>query len=264
MSLILLFDMKLSHNTLLITGGATGIGLELARAFVAQQNTVIICGRRPDKLAEAQRQVPGLITYACDVADPEQRRGLFAFCTQKYPGINILINNAGMQREINFLNGEADLIAGDDEVAINLDACIHLAALFIPYFLSKPEAALVNVTSGLGIVPLQITPVYSATKAGLHSLTVSIRRQLQGTSVKVFELIPPVVDTDLDRGARDRRGQTDKGIKPEQVATEALQGMARDQFEIAVGMVKILRVGARIAPGFFLNVLNKRVAPGSK
>ena len=140
-----------------------------------------------------------------------------------------MINNAGIQREIDFRKGEQHYLQGDNEVIINLDACFHLAALFAPYFMNKKEAAIINVTSGLGIVPLVITPVYSATKAGLHSFSVSLRKQLAETSIKVFEIIPPIVDTDLDRGARDKRGQINKGIKPEQVAKEI--NRALDQIE---------------------------------
>lgn len=105
-----------------------------------------------------------------------------------------------------------------------------------------------GVTSGLSIVPLFITPIYSATKAGLHSFSVSLRKQLVNTSIKVFEIIPPIVDTDLDRGARDKRGQTDKGIKPAQVAKEAVEAIAKDKFEISIGIVKVLRKGSRIFP----------------
>ncbi|MBC7970691.1 MAG: SDR family NAD(P)-dependent oxidoreductase [Verrucomicrobia bacterium] len=252
--------MKTTDNTILITGGATGIGLELAKEFVAKNNTVIICGRREAKLSEAKKILPQVITYQCDISDIHQRRKLFEFCTQEHPDINILVNNAGIQREINFLNGEADYLSGDSEIAINFEACIHLISLFVPYFSKRSEAAIVNVTSGLGIVPLHITPVYCATKAGLHSFSVSLRSQLQNTSIKVFELIPPIVDTELDRGARDRRGQKDKGIKPEIVSKEALKGLSNDQLEMPVGIVKLLQIGSRIAPSLFLKIINKKVA----
>lgn len=251
--------MKTTDNTVLITGGATGIGLELAKDFMAKNNTVIICGRRVEKLSEAQKLLPQLITYQCNLSDPHQRRELFDFCTQKHPNINILVNNAGVQREINFLDGEIDYLNGESEIAINLEACIHLTALFVPYFVQKSEATIINVTSGLGLVPLHITPVYCATKAGMHSFSISLRYQLKNTSIKVFELIPPIVDTDLDRGARDKRGQKDKGIKPEVVSKEAFKGLSNDRFEIPVGIVKVLKIGSRIAPGLFLKIINKKI-----
>ena len=163
-----------------------------------------------------------------------------------------------MQREIDFRKGEENYLQGDNEVTINLDACFHLTALFTPYFMKINEAAIINVTSGLGIVPLIITPVYSATKAGLHSFSVSLRKQLADTSIKVFEIIPPIVDTDLDRGARDKRGQTDKGIKPEQVAKESIAAISKDKFEIPIGIVKVLRIGSRVSPKLFLKIINKK------
>ena len=255
--------MKISGNTILITGGATGIGYELAKEFLAEGNTVIICGRRETKLNEAKLLFPQLITKQCDIASIEQRRELYDFCVQNYPSINILINNAGIQREINFLKGEKQYLQGDNEVIVNLDACFHLTALFTPHFLKHKEAAIINVTSGLGIVPLIITPVYSATKAGMHSFTTSLRKQLENTPVKVFEIIPPVVDTDLDRGARDKRGQTDKGIKPGQVAKESLEGIAKDKFEISIGIVRVLRIGSRLSPKLFLKIINKKPNPKS-
>jgi uncharacterized oxidoreductase len=256
--------MKITDNTILITGGATGIGFELAKEFIANGNTVIVCGRREEKLLEAKRILPQVIIKQCDIADIEQRRALYNFCVTSYSEINVLVNNAGMQREIDFRKGEQNYLQGDNEVAINLDACFHLTALFTPYFMNKPEAAIINVTSGLGIVPLIITPIYSATKAGLHSFSVSLRKQLANTSVKVFEIIPPIVDTDLDRGARDKRGQTDKGIKPEQVAKESVAAIAKDKFEIPVGIVKVLRIGSRVSPKLFLKIINKKTPMPTK
>lgn len=249
--------MNISNNIILITGGATGIGLALAEAFIEKGNTVIVCGRRLEKLEAAKRLLPTLITRQCDVGNLEERRNLYDFCVKNYPNINVLINNAGMQREINFLKGEAHYLNGDSEVSINLEACFHLTALFAPHFARQKEAAFVNVSSGLGLVPLVITPVYSATKAALHSFSISLRKQCEQTSIKVFEILPPVVDTDLDRGARDKRGQTGKGISAKQVATQSLQALANNTFEIPIGIVKVLRIGSRIKPSLFLNIVNK-------
>jgi uncharacterized oxidoreductase len=250
--------MKLSGNTILITGGATGIGLELAKELLNRGNTVIVCGRRLEKLQAAKGLLPALHTIQCDIGDLEQRRSLFSQCVREFPSLNVLVNNAGMQREIDFLKGEEEYINGDSEVQINLEAPLHLSALFLPQLLKQPEAAIINVGSGLGLVPLKIMPVYCATKAALHSFSITLRQQLKGTKVKVFELIPPIVDTDLDRGARDRRGQKNKGISVEQVAAETLNYLQKDQYEIAIGLVKVLRMGSRLAPGFFFRLLNKK------
>ena len=256
--------MRIKNNTILITGGATGIGFELAKEFIANGNTVIICGRREDKLDEAKRLLPKIICKQCDLSEMEQRRELYNFCVTNHPEINVLINNAGMQREIDFTKGEQNYLQGDNEVTINLEACFHLAALFTPYFIQQTESAIINVTSGLGIVPMLITPIYSATKAGLHSFSVSLRQQLANTSVKVFEIIPPIVDTDLDRGARNKRGQTDKGMKPDQVSKESIEAIAKDKFEIPIGIVKMLRIGSRVSPKLFLKIINKKNAAPKK
>lgn len=250
--------MTISNNTVLITGGATGIGLELAKQFIAKGNTVIICGRREHKLKEAKALVPQLVTKQCDIGNIEQRRELYNFCVEQFPTINVLVNNAGIQREIDFRKGEADYLNGNSETAINLEATFHLTALFTPYFMKQSESAVVNVSSGLGIVPLVIVPIYSATKSALHSFSISLRKQLENTTVKVFEILPPIVDTELDNGARDKRGQTDKGISAEKVAIESVKAIERDKFEIAIGIVKVLRVGSRINPKLFLKIINKK------
>jgi uncharacterized oxidoreductase len=250
--------MNITNNTILITGGATGIGLELAKQFITKGNTVIICSRREDKLKEAKNLLPSLITKQCDISDIDQRRALYNFCMEQFPSINMLINNAGIQREIDFRKGEADYLNGDNETAINLEASFHLSTLFTPYLMKQKESAIVNVSSGLGIVPLVIVPVYSATKAALHSFSISLRKQLENTSVKVFEILPPIVDTDLDRGARDKRGQTDKGISAEKVAIESIKAIEQNKFEIPIGIVKVLRIGSRINPKLFLKIINKK------
>lgn len=250
--------MKITKNTILITGGATGIGLALAKQFIANNNTVIVCGRRQEKLNEAKAILPSLVTMQCDISNIEQRRELFKTCITQYPSLNILINNAGIQREIDFRKGETEYLNGYSETEINAEATFHLTALFTPHLMQQSESAIVNVSSGLGIVPLVIVPVYSATKAALHSFSISLRQQLTNTTVKVFEIMPPIVDTDLDRGARDKRGQTNKGISAEKVAVESVKAIANDKLEIPIGIVKILRIGSRISPKFFLKIINKK------
>jgi uncharacterized oxidoreductase len=238
--------MKISGNTILITGGTTGIGFALAEAFLKARNDVIICGRREHKLQEAQQKLPELHIKRCDVAREDDRKSLFQWATSNFKNINILINNAGIQREIDFSKPDtADSLATEDEVAINLTAPIHLSALFVPRLVEKQEAAIVNISSGLAFIPIVVVPVYCATKAGIHSFSISLRHQLRNTQVKVFEVIAPTTDTELDRGARGRRGQTDRGIPALKVAEATLQGMERDEYEIAVGMADMLRQAAR-------------------
>ena len=249
--------MRTTNNTILITGGATGIGLALAEAFLAKGNTVIICGRRESKLREAQAKYPALHIRVYNVGSATDRTALLAWATQEFPALNVLINNAGIQCEIDFRRGTADFDTptGESEIAINFEGVVHLTALFVPHLMQQREAAVVQVSSGLALVPMAVAPVYCATKAALHSLT--LRHQLRDTSVRVFEVLPPIVETDLDQGARERRGQKQTGISPEQVATETLRGLERADFEIAIGRVKALRIVSRIIPKRIFGIMNR-------
>lgn len=251
--------MNITNNTILITGGATGIGLALAESFLAKGNTVIICGRRESKLREAQARHPALHIRVCDVGNATDRTTLFTWATQEFPALNMLINNAGIQREIDFRRGTADFDAGDgdSEIAINFEGVVHLTALFVPHLMQQREAAVVQVSSGLALVPIAVAPVYCATKAALHSLSLTVRHQLRDTSVRVFEMLPPIVETELDQGARERRGQKQTGTSPEQVANETLRGIERNDFEIAIGRVKALRIVSRIIPKRIFGVMNR-------
>ncbi len=248
--------MKTSGNIILITGGATGIGLALAEVFLQAGNEVLVCGRRAEKLDQAKRLLPALHTFECDVAEARQRQSLFDWSTGKFASLNVLVNNAGIQRQIDLRLGAGSLLGGEDEIAINLAAPIHLSALFIPQLARQKESVILNISSGLGFIPLAFMPVYCATKAAIHSFSLSIRLQLRDTTVKVFEVIPPTTDTDLDRGARASRGQADRGIPPGEVARATLQALAADEYEFAVGWAQGLRMGARTEPEEFLKRMN--------
>lgn len=245
--------MKISGNTILITGGSMGIGFTLAEKFLNTGNEVIICGRREDKLAEAKSKLPQITTIVCDVSKPEDRESLYNWAICKFPEINILVNNAGIQRRINFKKGIEELRNKDNEVDINLTSTIHLSAYFIPDFLKKKEAAIINISSGLGFVPIALMPVYCATKAAIHSFSISLRHQLKNTAIKVFEIIPPTVDTDLDRGAR---GPVNRGINPNEVGIAALKAIENDDFECAIGLAQNLVQGAKTNFDQFFNNIN--------
>ena len=253
--------MQTTKNTILITGGSSGIGLAMAETFIQAGNEVLICGRQESKLAEAKHKLPQLHTRVCDLAKKSERKALFRWATSEFPSINILFNNAGIQKEVNFLAGATELSEEESEIEINLTASIHLSALFIPHFLpQKNECAIVNITSGLAFIPLKIVPIYCATKAGLHSFTMSLRSQLAETNVRVFEIAPPIVKTDLHREAQARR-QAQRGIPASAVAEATLKALKNDNYETIVGQAKVLKGASRIAPGFFHKLLNK-VATG--
>jgi uncharacterized oxidoreductase len=185
--------MKITGKKILITGGATGIGLGLAGQFVKDNNTVIICGRKEASLKTASEKIPSLVTRVADVSTLQGREALFAWISKEHSDLNILINNAGIQNWMT-VTDEDFFAKAKEEIAINIEAPLHLAALFIR--LKSPET-IMNVTSGLSFVPLTKVPVYSATKAFLHSFTLSLRLLVQAKNIDVIEIIPPALNTDL-------------------------------------------------------------------
>jgi len=191
--------MKLSNNTILITGGSTGIGFAFAERFVKAGNIVIVTGRREHVLQSAKEKIPGLITRVSDLDIESERAALFDWVTANYPDVNVLVNNAGIQQRFDVLKTDAKNDWGyfNKEITTNIEAPFHLAMLFAPFFATKDDAAIINVTSGLAFTPFAIAPIYSATKAALHSFTMSLRQQLSETSVEVIEVAPPAVNTDL-------------------------------------------------------------------
>ncbi|MGA7677559.1 MAG: SDR family NAD(P)-dependent oxidoreductase [Dehalococcoidia bacterium] len=248
--------METKNNTILITGGATGIGFSLAETLVSAGNKVIICGRREGKLKEAKDKLPQIQARVCDVSREKERESLFNWVKDNFRDLNVLINNAGIQRMVNLKKGTQDLFSDENEIETNLIAPIHLSAYFIPLLLRKKESAIINVSSGLGFVPIAAMPVYCATKAAIHSFTVSLRYQLRDTSIKVFEIVPPAVDTELGKGTTEE-GDEYRGIPPSEVAKAALTAMANNEYEIVVGEAKGLVMGARTNPELTFQKINQ-------
>jgi len=236
--------MKISGNTILITGGATGIGYELAKQFLEAGNEVIICGRREDRLIEAQKNLPELHIKVCDVADENDRNELFKWVTEEFEDLNVVINNAGIQRDVDFTKGTEDLLNGEDEIKINLEAPIFLSALFIQFLKDKERAAIINVSSGLAFTPLARVPIYCATKAALHSFCLTLRYQLRNTGISIFEVIPPIVDTELNPEGRAKSGFK-ADLKPDEFVYAVMEGLKNDKFEIGYQMSEMGRNSSR-------------------
>ena len=231
--------MKIGGNTVLITGGATGIGLAMAEEFVKGGSEVIICGRTEETLKQAKARLPSLHIKKCDVAKETECEALYEWAVANFKNLNVLVNNAGIQRMIDFRKGTQDLLRhratdGEDEIEVNLKAPIYITALFVPHLMNQKEAAVINVSSGLAFFPMAPMPVYCATKAAVHAFCLTLRQQLEGTSVKVFELIPPMVDTNLDKGARKARGQTYFGLTTDEFIIPAMKAFENDEYEIRV------------------------------
>lgn len=222
--------MVITGNTVLVTGGSAGIGFALAREFLSAGNEVVICGRREEKLADAKRELPALHTRVCDVADEEQRHALFDWVKQRFPALNVLVNNAGIQQRINLQTAQKSWIPYHQEIEANLEAPIHLTFLFLPHLLKQAQARIVNVTSGLAITPAAFAPIYSATKAALHSFSISLRLQLEDTSVRVVDILPPAVNTDLGGP-----GLHTFGADVNEFAASVFEKMQRGDVEIGYG-----------------------------
>jgi uncharacterized oxidoreductase len=234
--------MNLTGNTILITGGGSGIGRGLAEALHQLGNQVVIAARRQSALDETTAANPGMKSLPLDVESPAAIRAFAAQLVADFPSLNVLINNAGIMRAEKLLAQPFDLADAEAMVATNLLGPIRLTAALLPQFLKQSRAAIINVSSGLAFLPLAITPTYCATKAAIHSYTLSLRYQLRNTAIEVLELIPPYVQTDLmDRNANDPRA-----MPLDQFLTELI-GILKQQPtapEICVENVKRLRFAA--------------------
>jgi uncharacterized oxidoreductase len=235
--------MKTTDNTILITGGGSGIGRGLAEAFHHLGNQVIIAGRGRKALDETTAANPGMKSVTLDVSDPKSIQSFAAEVTKNYPSLNVLINNAGIMRPENFLEASNDLSAAEKTVATNLLGPIRLTAALLPSFRKQPRATIMTVSSGLAFVPFAPTPTYCATKAAIHSYTQSLRYQLKTTKVEVIELIPPYVQTTL---TGDQQANDPKAMPLDEFIDEAMSILKTqsDVEEVCVKKVYPLRFSA--------------------
>ena len=185
--------MELANNKILITGGASGIGLGLTERFIKEGNTVIVCGRRESVLKEVADKFPSVITRICDLSIETERTALFEWVSENHSDLNVLVNNAGIQKWMT-ITDETFYQKAKEEIATNIEAPVHLTSLFANL---KSLKTIINVTSGLAYVPFTKVPVYSATKAFFHSFTLSSRQLLKQKNIEVIEIIPPALNTDL-------------------------------------------------------------------
>jgi len=185
--------MNLSNNKILITGGASGIGLGLTERFIQENNTVIICGRRESVLDEVKAKFPSVITKVCDLSLEEERIELYKWIAENHPDLNVLINNAGIQNWVSVTDANF-YESMKAEISTNIEAPLHLTSLFIQL---NSLTTVMNVTSGLAFSPFAKVPVYSATKAFFRSFTLSLRHLLKEKNIEVIEIIPPALNTDL-------------------------------------------------------------------
>ena len=225
--------MKITGNKILITGGASGIGLGLTERFIKENNTVIICGRRESALKEVADKFPAVITKVCDLSVATEREELYKWIAEKHGDLNVLVNNAGIQNWMNV--SDKDFFERTKiEIATNIEAPLHLISLFINL---ESLNTVINVTSGLSFVPLTKVPVYSATKAFFHSFTLSLRHLLQSKNIEVIEMIPPALNTDLGgKGLHDAAPPV--SAFTESIFEQLKQGKTELTFGFSEAMVK--------------------------
>ena len=238
-----------------ITGAGSGIGAALATRFHARGARVIISGRNRDRLDWVAARCPGMSVVVMDVAAPDSVTQAVAQIAAAVPHLTTVINNAGIQKPLDFSAAEppgpADFAP---EIATNFTGIVNVTAAALPLLRLAPRSRLVNIGSGLGFVPLAKTPVYSATKAAVHSFTVSLRRQLAGSTVQVVEIIVPVVDTPLHRHISS---QPPMAMQLDTFIDRALRGLDSGKDEIAIGLGQVSRIGARLAPKRLFSVMNR-------
>lgn len=250
--------MNLTGKTILITGGTSGIGLELARRLLGMGNTVIVTGRDEQKIAAAKLVLPNLHTVRSDVSQPQEIASLHRYLMEHFPTLDVLVNNAGIMRNIN-LSVDSSLVDITDEIDIDLSGPIRMVQQFLAHFLTRPEAMIVNMTSGIAFVPFPSSPVYSAAKSGLRAYTRALRVQLKHSSVKVIEIAPPATDTGLFHGALPIKNDP-KGLQPMplgRLADHAIAGLLAGKTEIRPGLSQMLKWLSRVAPEFGLRQLAK-------
>lgn len=256
--------MNLSEKKVLITGGSSGIGLALAQKFLSHKNTVIITGRDSTKLEKVTSTCPQIHTFKSDVSVDEDVRLLASTIQEKFGGIDILINNAGIMNLVDAGNENNDLQKQIQEIEINYSSPIRVLHYFLPQLKKSKNAVLVNVSSGLAYVPFAQAPVYSGTKSALHFWTLSIRPQLRRHNIKVMELLPPVVDTPLAHGAGIADDDNLKPMPPEKLADIFWKDFMKGKEEITPGISKQLKLMSRLGPKFIFSQLNKTSIPSNK
>lgn len=232
--------MKLNNNKILVTGATSGIGRELAERFCQLDNQIIAVGRNDMGLKELVKFDKRITSFKCDISSQSELDRLVAYINQEHKDLNVLINSAGIQYNQTLLDKTYTIAKIENEINTNLTSPIKLITSLIPVLQNNSSSAIVNVSSGLAIVPKAKSAVYCGTKAGIHIFSKSLRYQLD--EIKVFEIIPPLVDTKMTKG----RG---KGkISPKRLVDEFIKAFKNNRYEVNIHKVKLLRIINRISP----------------
>ena len=243
--------MDIQNQKILITGGGSGIGKALTKSLYEKSNTLIVIGRNLKKLQKLKTEFPKIIHYSCDLSLESETKALIQLLIQEHPDLNILINNAGIMEIEDFIHEEINEAIMVKQVDTNFYAPVRLTHGLLPTLMKNPNPAIVNVSTALVYVPFAATPSYCASKAALSSYTHSLRIQYQNQPLKVFEVLPPLVQTDMAKSLGKN------GMDVSQFADQVLDGLKRDQFIIRPGQAKILYVMHKFLGGLIQKQMNK-------
>ena len=248
--------MKLVGKTVLITGGSSGIGLEMARQLLARDNTVIVTGRSEKGLNAAITRFPGLHIVQSDVSDADAVRHLFDHVSDRFPKLDMLVNNAGMMCTVK-LDESRSLSDVTREIDVDLVGPIRMVQQFLPHLLVQRDPIIVNVSSGLAFVPLPISPIYSAAKAAIHAYTRCLRAQFEGSNLAIVEFAPPLTETPLYSIEFKEKMNGARGMPVDVLVRKFIAGVERGHLEIRPGQSNILKMASRLAPGLIFKQMSK-------
>jgi uncharacterized oxidoreductase len=245
--------MRLENRRILITGGGSGIGLELARRL-ADTNDVVVAGRTTSKLQAARADNPRLRVAQLDVVSEDSAARVIEWLESDLGGLDVLVNNAGVFRG-GPVGGSDAATSAADELAINLGGAIRMTRLALPLLHAAPQAGIVFVSSAVALAAMPGLSVYAATKAGLHSFARSLRAELDGAAVRVFEALPPVVDTEMTQGLDVAK------VSASKVAKAIVAGIERDKEQIPIAQVRPLIMMARLSPRVADGIVQRALRP---
>jgi len=249
--------MELKNSAILITGGTNGIGLEFAKQLLQHGATVIVTGRDINKLNQTKLQFPQINVLQSDLNNAHDIEALYKQVTTTFPELNILINNAGIMRSVELQDESVNLDNVVAEIDTNFSGTIRMIHQFLPHLITKKSAAIVNITSGLGFIPFITSPIYSGTKAGIHAYSQALRIKLKDTTVKVFEVAPPMTDKPLQTAIANTNNK--RAMKVGDVVRISINGIINNKFNVRLGLSNVMWWMSRIAPAFFTKMINRNI-----